>query len=252
MTEDFKIKKVLKETKELPSGFGFYPKGAKVWFSPMTTREVEILNESELSSKLLYENAIANITTENMNSEDLTFSDFIFINLQRRLYSQTEIRCTLQTTCKNCGKSITEEFDFNEIEFETPKDSRLQRCQLGEYKVDIGPLTIGGVLKMLNSEKGVNNIDTLAHCVRKIYPLDSEVKNIYSFELAQEIMANTWGEEREILEYIDSLQSHSIKPREIICSNCNTSWKEELGDPEALIFPSDRPRQSIADKVLPV
>lgn len=249
---DFKVERVLKETKELPSNFGFYPKNTKVWFSPMTTKEVEILNESEMSPKLLFENAIANIKTDVIQSKDLTFNDFVFINLQRRLYSQTEIRCTLQTVCTNCGKRITQDFDFNEIEFETPKDARLQQCELGDYSVVIGPLTIGGMLAMLNSERGVNTIDTLAHCIRKIYSKESEVNDIYSFELAQDIIANTWGEDRQVLEYIDSLQSHGIKPRYIECPNCHVSWEEELGNPETLIFPSDRPRNSIADKVHPV
>lgn len=246
------IKKVLKETKQLPSNFGFYPKNTRIWFSPMTTREVEILNESELSSKLLFENGLANITAEGIPVEDITFDDFIFINLQRRLYSQTEIRCTLQTICPNCGKKIIDDFDFNEIEFETPKDARVQRCDLGDYTVEIGPLTIGGMITMLNSDKGLNTIDTLAHCIRKIYQKGTTQKDIYTFELAQEIIANTWGEEREILDYIDSLQKHGMNPRNMKCSNCQTTWQEDLGNPETLIFPSSRPRHFIANKVQPV
>lgn len=248
---EFEIRKVYKQCKALPSGFGFYPKNTKVYFTPMTTKEVESLNESELSTKLIFENALAGIKTESVAKEDLTFSDFIFISMQRRVYSQTEVRCELRTTCSNCGKVITQDFDFNEFEFKEPNDNRLQCCTLGDYKVVIGPLTIGGMLDMLNSETGVTVVSTLAHCIRKIYGPDSDVQDIYTYELAEKIIENTWGEERDMLNYIDTLQEHGLEPREIICSNCGNTWKEDLGSLDTLIFPVSRIGHDFKDKVHP-
>lgn len=256
MTEDFKITKVMIECKQLPSGFGFYPKGTQVRFTPMTTKEVEILNESDLSNLMLFENALEGIQTTIINPRDLTFSDFLFISLQRRLYSQTEIMCTLNSTCPVCGTRLLEEFDFNDIEFEQPKDSRPQSCEIGGYRVEIVPATIGAIIDMLKSEEGVTTVGTLAHQIRKIYNPQSEIIPIPDDkmeELAYELVANSWGEEREIFNYIDELQRHNIKPRKLVCKNkaCASEWEEDLGNPETLIFPSNRPRQSIADKVHP-
>jgi hypothetical protein len=252
----YKVEKVLKEVKVLPSGFGFYPKGTQVRFSPMTTKEVETLNESDLTSELVFKSALVGIETTKISPRDLTFSDFTFISLQRRLYSQTEIRCTLDTLCPSCGTKVSEEFDFNEIEFEEPKDNRLQSCVLCGYKVEVGPLTVGNMLDMLESERGVNTIDTLAYCIKKIYVPDSNVIEVEPEELlplAKEIISNTWGEDREILNYIDNLQTHGIKPRKISCRNkaCGHTWEEELGTADALIFPSSGHSQSIRDKVHP-
>lgn len=251
---DYELKKVSIEAKQLPSGFGFYPKGTQVRFVPMTTKEISILNESDLNSELIFKHALSNIQTRVIEPRDLTFSDFVFISLQRRLYSQTEILCTLDTVCPECGKKIVDEFDFNDIEFEEPKDNRLQRCQLSGYTVEVGPLTIGNMLDMLESENGVNTIDTLAHSIKKIYIPDSEATTVPEkdlFPLAQKIIENTWGQEREILNYIDTLQTHGMKPREIKCSNCNYTWKEDLGTADALIFPRSGFRDSIRDKVQP-
>lgn len=250
----YEVKKVFKQVKSLPSGFGFYPKGTEVRFSPMTTGEIETLNESDLSSLMVFKSALEGIQTTKIQPTDLTFSDFVFISLQRRLYSQTEIRCTLNTTCPNCGTRIVQDFDFNELEFDEPKDNRLQTCTLGGYKVVVGPLTIGNMISMLESERGVNTVDTLAHCIKKIYLPGSEVAEVEVdelFPLAQEIIANTWGEEREVMNYIDSLQSHGLLPRKITCKNqaCKYEWEEDLGTPDALIFPSSKPEQSIRDKV---
>ena len=263
---NFKIERVMKEVTQLPSNFGFYPKNTKIWFYPMTTKEVELLNDSNLDSKKLFENNLANIKTEGINPEELTFSDFIFISLQRRLYSQTEILCTLNSTCPKCGKRIIEEFNFSEIEFENPKDARLQSCELGDYEVVMGPITIGSMLKMLDSEEGISAIDTYAHCIREIKqkPKDESLLDNFingfkkektqeeianEFLLAREIIANTWGEERLVLNYIDSLQDHGIKPKKVVCSNCKEAWEEDLGGADALIFPSDRIGDNIRNKV---
>lgn len=256
MSENFKVERVTIECKQLPSGFGFYPKGTQVRFFPMTTKEVEILNESELSSLLLFENNLENIQTTKISPKDLTFSDFIYISIQRRLYSQTEIRCTMTSHCPNCGTKLIEEFDFNDIEFDEPKDNRLQGTELSGYKVEIGPLTIGAMIDMLKSDEGVTTVNTLAHQIRKIYNPTAEIVPIPEEEakvLAYELVANSWGEERDIFNYIDSLQSHNMKPRTLKCKNkaCETTWEEDLGNPETLIFPSSRPRQSIESKVYP-
>lgn len=253
---DYEIKETFVETKKLPSGFGFYPKGTLVRFSPMTTKEIEILNESDLTSEIVFKNALSHIQTRNIEPRDLTFSDFAFVSLQRRLYSQTEIRCTVNTQCPECGTKLFEEFDFNDIEFEEPKDARLQSCVLRDFKVVIGPLTIGNMLDMLESDRGVNTIDTLAHTIRKIYKPGSEVLTFSpeeTFSLARKIVENTWGEEREIFNYIDTLQSHGIKPRKLTCKNkaCCHTWEEDLGTVDTLIFPSSGFKQSIRDKVHP-
>lgn len=252
----YEVEKVYKEVKALPSGFGFYPKGTVVRFSPMTTGEIEALNEGDLNSELVFKSALAGIQTTKIQPTDLTFSDFVYISLQRRLYSQTEIRCTLNTACPSCGTEIVQDFDFSEIEFDEPKDNRLQTCELGGYKVVVGPLTVGAMIQMLESEKGVNTIDTLAHCIRKIYLPDSAIREVEPeelFSLAQDIISNSWGEEREIMNYIDDLQSHGIKPRKMVCKNkaCRCEWEEDLGTPDALIFPCNRPRQSLGSKVHP-
>lgn len=253
---EFSVKRTSIECKQLPSNFGFYPKGTKVRFYPMTTKEIEVLNESNLDSLTVFENSLANIQTSVIKPEDLTLNDFIFISLQRRLFSQTEIRCTLQSVCPNCGTKILDEFDFNSIEFNEPKDPRPQACELGGYKVEIVPLTIGAMIEMLKSEEGVTTVGTLARCIRKIYQPSSEVIPIPENErlkLAIEIISNSWGEEREIINYIDDLQTHNMQPRKLKCKNkaCGHEWEQDLGDPETLIFPSSGFRKSIADKVHP-
>lgn len=253
----FEVKRTMIQCKQLPSGFGFYPRGTEVRFYPMTVKEIETLNESDLSSLMLFENSLSNIKTKGIDPKQLTFSDFIYVSLQRRLYSQTEIRCTLNTYCPICGTKLLEEFDFNEIEFDEPKDNRLQQTTLGGFKVDIGPITIGDMLDMLKSEEGVTTVNTLAHQIRKVYNPESDIIPIPDEEqrkLAYEIVANTYGEEREIFNYIDGLQVHNMKHKKMRCKNkaCGSEWEVDLGNPETLIFPSSRPRQSIADKVHPV
>ena len=57
----YEVKKVFKQVKSLPSGFGFYPKGTEVRFSPMTTGEIETLNESDLSSLMVFKSALEGI-----------------------------------------------------------------------------------------------------------------------------------------------------------------------------------------------
>lgn len=256
--ERLSVKKVLKRVAQLPSGGIFYPKGFEVYFTPMTVKEAEMLNESEVSTLVFFNTMLDAITTVGMDKTDLTYPDFIYIALMRRLYSQEDILGTSIWYCEECGQKNKSDFDFTEISFAEPTEKRNPaRCVIGDFAVDISPLTIGGTITLYENAE-ISNADTLAYCVKAIYKANLLEKDNYEFtpvpyslDLAKEIINSAYGDEADMLLEIDKMYFHFLEDMEFTCSNkeCKHKQKINLGSPEALVFPRSRRTSSVGHKI---
>lgn len=254
--EKLTVKKVLKRVAEVPSGGIFYPKNYEIYFTPMTVREAELLNESEVSTQIFFNTVLESITTVGMDKNDITYPDFIYIALMRKLYSQESILGTTTWYCEECGSKNVTDFDFSEISFSEPKERRTPaKCVIGEYAVDITPLTIGGALALYETES-VSNVDTMAHCVRAIYEAKSDSNGgyifnelPYSLELAQQIIDSAYGEEIDMLKEIDDMYFHFIEDMKFTCKGCKHEQSINLGSPEALVFPRCGHTSAVGHKI---
>lgn len=254
--ETFKLDSTYKKITRLPSNFLSYPKGVEIYFKPLTTGEIEKLNESELSARLKIESDLNSIYVVGMDKYSLTKDDYAYIALMRKLYSQDEILGVYSYTCSACG--VKQSFDFNlaEVEFNQPEVKSVPGIlKIGDYWVSIGFLTVKDLISIYERKEAGENLtatDFTAYMVQGIgigESLDSLTWEDSNYDRKKEILASAWGEERECLSELDDMLYHGLRPVEAICSDCGNKMEVDLGDIFALIFPKRRSREYLRNKI---
>ena len=162
------IKDPLIEIKELPSGFKPYPKNSKVFYKPITLKELDILNSGSLNIEQGYQFLLDSIVTQGFDKNELAYFDVVYIGIQRKLTAFGDIKGKYELICPKCGQTIEYEFEYTSLEFK-------------ELQVDELPIK----LKLNNEELhfSVLNIKDFLQIedVEEAYFLTPVVKNVEKF-----------------------------------------------------------------------
>ena len=270
--EKFVLDSTYKRVTQLPSNFLSYPKDVEVYFKPLTTGEIERLNESELSLSLKIESDMNSIFVRGMDKYQLTKDDYAYIALMRKLYSQDEVLGILTYRCEECQGINKVEFNLKDLEFTFPEVEKAPAViKIGDYWLQIGFMTVAGMLELdkLQDTKALQASDSYAMMVQKVgkgETLETVVWEEKSFEERVAIIESAWGEEIEVLSTVDTMLYHGLKPIEFVCTatpvkmvneagevveakECNHRQMEDLGDIFALIFPKRRTRNYLRSKI---
>lgn len=225
------------EVTDLPSKFKPY-EDKKISFTPYTFGEVNRLNQSKLSHDSKIREILKGIKC-NFDPLDLTFADFLYINLLRKMSTFGEKKFNVVVECPNCGKenkvTISEtDLEFDEIEVDLPITATLSNNQ----ELVFSPLTVGNFLELL--EKGLEK-DLCAG-------LAIQVVNV-AYEDAFSIVDKSFGDDSLILEEVDKILYHGLKSIHTKCVNCNTMIDANLDGGQIIIYPfrvnSFSPRNAI-------
>lgn len=264
------------EIKELPSLFKPYPDGVRIIVNTYSYREIKIFSDSRIPTDKLYEIMLRGIHVEGMDPLLLTYFDFVYIGVLRRLSSMGAQRFMAPYYCPQCNRDGVHYFDLTEVGFKSidAPDIPINVAfrSLGEHR--FSPLSVGDYMELYrqgklyetdasgdvilktNGKEIVNSISVLA-----MMALDVEFEDAYKiFDDVRD------PKDREVLLKIDDLMDHGIEPLTFECRNriekakpgthpseiktCNRKLFLDLAGGESLIHPfrehgeDDEPRIS--------
>lgn len=239
-------KKPLIEIKELPSGFKPYPKNSKIFYSPITLKELSILNTGTLNIEQGYQFLLDSIVTQGFDKNELAYFDLVYIGIQRKLTAFGDTKGVYEIICPKCGQEIRYEFEYTSLEFKELEIDELPiKLKLNNEELHFGLITAKDFFNIQNSED-----------IAEVYSY--MVKNKPQKE-AKEIIENLTGKEAKVLMYLGQILDYGIKPLQIKCSNivstveekddngnlikkeipCNHSFELEVTSPFEVTFPED-------------
>lgn len=226
------------EVTELPSAFKCYPKGTKVYYSPLTLKELTVLNNGTINSLDALALLLNNIRTEKISTEELSYVDVMYIGIRRKLLAFGDIKASLVGQCSKCGHIDTYDLSYTDIEFnQLDIEHPYAVIDIQGTEVKFGVLTIKDFLEL--DENG----DVLSVYARM-------VKNL-PYEEAYKLVGNATGQEIIKLQKIEKLFNFGIAPIKAKCKGiipatedepehvCGNEIEMEVTSPFDVVFPSD-------------
>ena len=234
----------------LPSGFKGYPKGTTISFDPITLNELEALNNGD---SIDVERGIAMLLSaihcNTLSVQDLYYWDVMYIGIQRKILAFGDTRGIALGVCPECGKIISREFDYTELEFKEVQAEDLPIItKIADQEVEISLLTIKEFLQL---DEAKTDLDVYA----------SMIKNLDHSE-ALNLIKNAYGKDAKIIRYVDKLLNYGLKPLKTTCDGeliiknpdydpkssnsnkeiikpCNNTFDVEVRSPFEVVFPED-------------
>lgn len=226
------------EVEELPSAFKCYPKGTKVFYSPLNLKELTVLNSGTINSLDGLALLLNNIRTEKITVDELSYVDVMYIGIRRKLLAFGDIKASLVGQCPKCGHIDTYDFAYTNIEFkQLDVEKPYAVIDIQGKEVKFGVLTIKDFLEL--DEDG----DILSVYARM-------VKNL-PYEEAYELVGNASGNEIIRLQKIEKLFNFGIMPIKAKCKGvipateetpqhvCSNEIEMEVTSPFDVVFPQD-------------
>jgi hypothetical protein len=203
--------------KTLPSGFIPYPKGCTIKYQPYTFGDLNRFNQSKLAMRDRVDQVISGIFTS-FDKNLLTFSDFLFIGLLRKISTFGSHRFSVRFRCPKCKNIVNADLNPTELEFDDLKAPELPIVfTMGSNaELHFTPLTVLDYIKL--SELGLED-DTIAS-------LAIQVRN-RPFDEAKELISAATGADILHINDIDKLLFHGLKPVHIRCTAKIKSDKED-------------------------
>ncbi len=215
----------------LPSQFIPYPDNVVIKYNPYTFGELKKISQSTLSIKEEFKFILEGIKVENMDALDLTLPDFMFINLLRNISSLGTQKASVDFLCPQCTTPNTTTIEIKgnsqDIEFEDLMIDELPiiaTLSTGEYH--FSPIRLKDYFALIDNKKENDLIAWLA----------AQCRNI-SFDEAYEAFFNANAIDTEILEEVDRLLNHDLKPIPAHCTNCSETVNVELIGGDAVLKP---------------
>lgn len=242
------------EPTKLPSRGVSYPPDVKISYKTYSFGDVKKSSLSVLSHEKTLEASLQGILVEGMDKDQLTINDAFYIALMRKLSSfGTGIQFKVPYVCRSCKKPSEHIFRVMDINFKDLNSSITSMpitienlgCDdngEGGKTVEFGLMTVKDYRKIHSKDmkEYFNKIDSTA-----LYAI--LVRNM-SFEEAYEFISGlTDLDSIEILDDLDKLLDHSVKPLKATCirevtedgktAPCGTENYIRLEGIEALLRP---------------
>jgi hypothetical protein len=206
---------------DLPSRFLAYPPNSFVKYRPYFFKEVK---DHDFSKNLTYREEVDFVLEgiyTNFNKYDLTLSDYLFLNLLRRISNTGDYDISVRYMCNTCGNKVTSIFKSNEIEIDylkIPKLPIVVKFSSGK-EYEFKPLTIGKYIEFIEGEPKDKTISILSRCC-----VNSSYEEIFEFisNLSDTV-------DFALIEYLDRQIYHSVKPMILKCTHKNKIYFEKDG-----------------------
>jgi hypothetical protein len=217
------------EVTTLPSKGLSYPTNFSIKFRPYTFGEVVKINQSKLSLADYYRHILDGITCS-FDKNLLSFFDFLFIGIQRRGFSLTDIPLYTKGECLNGHSNLDLEFKLSELDFYDLEVDKLPKSFKYDNKTYSFTLfTIGSYLELSDKNQTNDEIRILSQMC--IDPDKEKIYNELSNAVRIDIMSKING--------IDLLFSHGVKPLKFECSHdsCNEPIYVDMTEVDSLVLP---------------
>jgi len=229
--------------KILPSRSLSYPAGTVVRYYPYTWGEVEAINAQPLDMALeeRYDFLMRGVETVKMDKYDLTLSDFLFVQLSRKIVSTGSTVFRVKFQCENpeCRAVVTAPVDSDKLEFDyMPAQELPVQVELSNEEVyKFMPLTVKQFLDLIRQDQDTENGPVLlaAQCIS------------HEFLKCVDTFKNSFSEDTQKLEWAIEQLEHSVAPVDLTCPKCKADSRQELDGWEAVILPFRHYRESAED-----
>jgi len=212
---------------ELPSKLLPYGEGAKITYRPYTYGELLQFNQSKLSKSDQFKRVLSGINTS-FPVDDLSYFDFIYIGLLRKISTFGGDKFTLTFGCSECGKSNNTYLGLTDLEFqdiEIPSLPVILDVDDNTH-IEISTLTIKNYLFLLDNDLLTDKTAVYAASVTNM-----------EFNAAKDLISSLTGDIIQDLESVDAMLYLGIKPIDCTCSSCDAKNSISIDEPGVLVSP---------------
>lgn len=221
------------EVTDVPSQFLPYPEGSKISYKPYTYGELLQFNQSKLSQSEQFKRILSGIKTS-FPIEDLSYFDFVYIGLLRKISTFGGDKFSLSYHCSSCGKPNTVHHSVADIEFKDLEITALPIILTTDdgTELEISTLSVSSYLSLLETDMIKDKASVYA----------SSILN-HEFAKARDIITNLTGEIIQDLDDIDVMLNLGVKPLDLNCTHCKADNQVTVDEPGVLVTPFRGPDQ---------
>lgn len=241
-TKSSNIPEVTLSVRELPSKGLTYPEGGFIKYRPYSFGEVKKTSgDKNISTKDGFLKVLEGVEC-NFDKNILTVSDVLYIGLLRKLSTLGSVKVTVPYKCESCSTENREVINTQELEFEDIKFDRSNQfpviAELSTGTYQFKPLTISAFFNAIDAGKGNDEVGLIAACCVS-----------HSFENSYKVVDGALGEDAEIINEVDSLLYHGLKPVPSKCRKCGNIIQIELDGGQALVLPFRETRTTARNRI---
>lgn len=212
---------------DLPSHWLPYPKGSEILLRKYTGIELRYFSDSSLTPEKELEMVLDGIQTVGFNKNELTFHDFKYLGLQRRLISLEAENFGLTWYCPKCENTVTSSIKMESLQFDELKIPSLPmnvKLSFGSYKM--APMTVKGYLKMQKTDREIDENQAIDAIKVWFFLMSFHVDDLSQQDSFYKGMISK-GTEKDIriLEEVDRRLYHSLMPVDVVCPSVIISDK---------------------------
>lgn len=235
---------------QLPSRGIPYSRGSIVKYRPYTFGEIKKFNQSKVSARETFEMVLEGISCS-FDKSALTISDVLYLGLLRKISTLGSSKISVPVICNKCGALQNEILDLGSsssvLEFEDMSAPELPIIVTlsNNQDYEFSPLTMKDYYLAL--EKNIEFTDVLAlmalQCRNQTYE--------HTYKMIQE----AYPVDRLLLEEVDKLMFHELKPIKIKCKkhlgdrSCGNEIQVALDGGAALLLPFREHEKSTSDRI---
>lgn len=228
----------------LPSKCLSYPENVEIAYRPYSFGEAKKLSQSKFSMKEHIDFVLSGVQTQGLKSKyDITYSDFLFISLLRRIATVQTQTVSITFPCQHCESPNTYQINVSDLEFqdiEIPKLPMIVNIKGKELRFSF--FTIGNFIEAQKKNNLKDNMALLAYSVtnmpyREAYSIITD--NNLSFE------------DGSVLDVVEAQLYHGLKTKEFVCQkgDCGQTSKVNLEILNMVISPFRENEDSYRDRI---
>jgi len=236
-------------TDPLPSKGLSYPEGHKVSYRPYVFGEVKKVSGSRTTFEELARTILEGIQTT-FPIGDLTFYDFLYVSLLRKLSTIGDSTIIATHVCPNRACQVSNsyeisvgpekcEVDFWDVDYDDlPVSVDLKLGDEGYTTYEFMPLTILDYLRLERMNLHKDSVAKLAmQCVN------------FPFEEVRPKLYRAYGEESQILTQLEDILHHGVKPINVKCPSCGSINLLQLDGGNVVIRPFRTDEEVASDRI---
>ena len=233
----------------LPSKGKNYPNGASITIRPYSFGEVKRISDSDLSMDEKVSTIISGVNTT-FDKNRLTFSDILYLGMLRKLNTIGTLKAIYPFTCPECGENNEKIFSEKDLVIEDlPAEELPIRVTMSdgkEYK--FGPIDLSNIRSISKGE--FNKLIPARNMLKdklSIYSLlckNKKFEDIYMF-----LNSTTDPEDHEILDEVDKLLTHDVKPLDADCASCGYHVQLPVKNGIDLVLPFRKKKRPVRSRI---
>jgi len=241
----------------LPSRGLPYPENTRIEYRTYTFGEIKMESASSGSSVRAVKRALDCITATGMRKGDLTILDLFYLGVLIKMSSEGASEFTIPYICWKCGYEGQHKFSQGDLDFKDI-DSSVESLPIkvimkDDKELHFSPMTAQQYIDLYSGKYN--------ECFKNkkpdgVAPVATLIKNMGYNQAYSYLSRITDPEDRELVNEIDKMLMHQIKPLTFKCSNtlenesvCNAELSLKLEGKEALLKPFHGREASIKSRI---